>query len=195
MPKSDVRKKCANRAHRQCLRHQKLTCRNKQRPARRGCKKNKHTSVSIRRLKACRDSVLVYGSDKKRCIHPVLVDRKGRILVRLIQPIPSRIFRERKFTDIEVQPEWTFLPSQETARQITYSYAVINLSDTPVSVRVEIGPDREHYTTDREETVPPGQTIVMVPTRFLRFTRVALLSQDQDKTVRVDVYYQAQSSA
>jgi hypothetical protein len=139
--------------------------------------------------------VLVYGSDKKRCIHPVLVDRKGRILVRLIQPIPSRIFRERKFTDIEVQPEWTFLPSQETARQITYSYAVINLSDTPVSVRVEIGPDREHYTTDREETVPPGQTIVMVPTRFLRFTRVALLSQDQDKTVRVDVYYQAQSSA
>lgn len=35
----------------------------------------------------------------------------------------------------------------------------------------------------------------MVPTRFLRFTRVALLSQDQDKTVRVDVYYQAQSSA
>lgn len=195
MPKLDIKKKCTDRAHRKCLRHQELTCRKKRKPARKGCKKNKHTSVSIRRLKACRDSVLVYGSDKNKCLHPVLVDRKGRILVRLIQLEPSRIFREQKFTDIEVRTEWSFLPSQETARQITYSYAVINFSDTPVSVRVEISPDREHYTTDREETVYPGQTIVMVPTRFLRFTRVALQTQDPDKTVRVDVYYQAQSSA
>lgn len=196
MPKLDVKKKCIDRAHCQCLRHQKLKCINdKRRPARRGRKKNKNTSVSIRRLKACRDSVLIYGSDGKRCIRPVLVDRKGRIVVHLNRSVPPRVFRQRKFTDIEVQHEWTFLPPQETARQITYSYAVINHSDTPATVRVEISPDREHYATDREETVPPGQTTVMVPTRFLRFTRVALQSQDQDKTVRIDVYYQAQSSA
>jgi len=126
---------------------------------------------------------------------PVLVNQNGSIVVSPLSPAPSGVFHEETFSGVSAQNDWHPLPPQETAAQMTYSYAVINRSSNAAGVRVEISPDGVHYAVDREDTVQPGETKALVPTRFLKYTRLSVRSLPPDGTVVVDVFYQAQSIA
>jgi hypothetical protein len=105
------------------------------------------------------------------------------------------MFLENAFTNFSAQDNWTPLPPQKTSVQMNYSYAVINRGPNAAAVRIEISPDGAHYAADKEETVLPGETKVLVPSRFLKYTRLSVKSLSQNETVLVDVFFQAQSIA
>jgi hypothetical protein len=70
----------------------------------------------------------------------------------------------------------------------------VNRGKEPILARVEIGPNKNDFALDREAAVPPGQTVVIVPTRFLKYTRVALQTvQDAALEAECDVFFQAQT--
>ncbi|MFC4100279.1 DUF6385 domain-containing protein [Paenibacillus xanthanilyticus] len=95
---------------------------------------------------------------------------------------------------LAVTDEPLLLPAQNTSRLNVYSYAVVNRGKEPVRARVDVGPNLNDYAPDRELLVPAGQTVVLVPTRFLKYTRIALqAAEDHDAAVKCDVYFQAQT--
>jgi len=74
-----------------------------------------------------------------------------------------------------------------------YSYAIINKGSAPAVVQVQVGPDGEHFATDVEEAVPPGETRVVAVARFLRFTRLTVRSKHAEQPTTLTVYFQAQA--
>lgn len=147
-----------------------------------------------KRCKLKRRMSLLYGFDGQSW-RPVLVNPQGNLIVTPTSGTPSRVFHEETYTNISAQNDWYSLPPQETSLQTTYSYAVINRSPHNAAVRIEISPDGVHYATDREETVLSGETKALVPTRFLKYTRLSVRAMSPGETVLIDVFYQAQSIA
>ncbi|MFC4779399.1 DUF6385 domain-containing protein [Paenibacillus sp. GCM10023252] len=84
------------------------------------------------------------------------------------------------------------LPAQDTSRAAVYSYAVINTGQHPVRVKLEITPNGTDYALDVEGIVAPGETEVIVPSKFLKYTRVAVCTTEPGQTAVLSVYYQAQ---
>jgi hypothetical protein len=157
-----------------------------------GLKKKKRKRYVCK--KRCK--MLVYGYDGRR-IHPIKTDKRGILQVKPAATKPtSRTFHEEVFRNTMARSDLTFLPTQETAVQITYSYAVLNRSRFLILACVEISPDGEHFTVDREVTVDPGNLAVIVPATFLRYTRIGVRTvQPQTEPAVLDVYYQTQSAS
>jgi hypothetical protein len=110
---------------------------------------------------------------------------KARAVVRYIG---------KSIRGLTVTPELCSLPPQNTSRLTVYSYAIVNRSHEPIRAQVEVSPDRQHFAFDRDITVKPGQTAVLVPTRFLKYTRISVQTvQDQDSSAECDVFFQAQT--
>jgi hypothetical protein len=104
------------------------------------------------------------------------------------------IFISEELRNIAVQSAEVTLPSQNTSKLTTYSYAVINRGKSPVLTRVQVGPTEKDFAEDQQEiVVPPDSTKVIVPKRFLRFTRLVLRNENPNQSALVDVYFQAQS--
>ncbi|WP_026174245.1 DUF6385 domain-containing protein [Effusibacillus pohliae] len=146
----------------------------------------------IRRLAAKRDSVQIFGFDGKN-VQAIRTDKKGRLEVVPRFPFLERVFREEKFFGVETQDDWLVLPPQDTSTQVTYSYAFVNRGEHPALARVELGPTVFDFAIDREVDVNARQTVVIVPTRFLRFTRVSVRAKEAGKQTRLDIYFQSQS--
>ncbi|TYP79878.1 DUF6385 domain-containing protein [Paenibacillus methanolicus] len=103
-------------------------------------------------------------------------------------------FIDKCIRGLAVTDDPLLLPAQNTSRLTVYSYAIVNRGKEPVRVRVDVGPNLTNYASDREMQVPAGQTVVLVPTRFLKYTRIVLQAhEDHDAAVRCDVYFQAQT--
>ena len=168
----------------------KRKCRSRGTGRKSGCRK---CGKGKKRLVIRRAEAMMFGFDGSAW-RPVLVNANGSMVSR-VSPAPSGVFHEETYSGISAQSDWHPLPPQETAVQSTYSYAVINRGSNAAAVRVEISPDGVHYAVDREETVQPGETKALVPTRFLKYTRLSVRSLAPDGTVVVDVFYQAQSIA
>ena len=85
------------------------------------------------------------------------------------------------------------LLAQRTALDTMYSYAVVNRGEAPVVAQVEISPDGVHYASDESISVQPHTTGVLVPKRYLRYTRLVLRTLQPAQMSLVDVYFQAQT--
>ncbi|WP_121443720.1 DUF6385 domain-containing protein [Brockia lithotrophica] len=85
------------------------------------------------------------------------------------------------------------LLAQRTALDTMYSYAVVNRGEAPVVAQVEISPDGVHYAPDESISVQPHTTGVLVPKRYLRYTRLVLRTLQPAQMSLVDVYFQAQT--
>ena len=85
------------------------------------------------------------------------------------------------------------LPAQDTSNKAIYSYAVVNRGSEPVIAQVEIGPNGSDYATDVEEIVPNGETAVVVPAKFQRYTRLLVKSMNAGKPTGITVYFQSQT--
>ncbi|EFM09181.1 conserved hypothetical protein [Paenibacillus curdlanolyticus YK9] len=103
------------------------------------------------------------------------------------------LFIEQLYSNVHTTDTLTPLPTQVTTHLTVYSYAVINEGDAPAVVQVQVGPDGQHFAKDVEETIPPGETGVIVVSRFLRFTRLAVRSKIEDRPTALTVYFQAQA--
>lgn len=131
----------------------------------------------------CRKKKCRRRSDKKKknCRHK----KKTVVAVQFI---------EEKICGLVVSDRLRELPPQNTSKLTVYSYAVVNRSKVPIKARVEVSPNKDDFAVDREATVPPGETIVIVPTRFLKYTRIALqTTSDTSLKAECDVYFQAQT--
>jgi hypothetical protein len=146
----------------------------------------------IRSLQAKRDSIQIFGFDGKN-VKPVRTDFRGRVEVVQPRPFPSRVFHEEKFLNVTTHDDWIVIKPQNTATQVTYSYAIVNKGNYPAIVRVEVSPNSIDFAIDREDDVNPHTTLVMVPTRFLRYTRVSVRSKQPVNQTTLDIYFQSQS--
>ncbi|AZN38664.1 DUF6385 domain-containing protein [Paenibacillus albus] len=125
------------------------------------------------------------GSTKKRkrqpsCIKPQPAAHKG-------------VFSERKFLNIVTTDEFIALPSQDASTKSVYSYAIVNDGEEPAVVKLEIGPNGIDYATDMEGVVENESMGIVVPSRFLRYTRVAVKSGRPGKPTVLCIYFQAQN--
>ncbi|RKP47368.1 hypothetical protein D7Z26_24050 [Cohnella endophytica] len=85
------------------------------------------------------------------------------------------------------------LPPVDVSRKSVYSFGIVNRGDKAVVAHIEISPDNAHYASDTEETVQGGETLALVPMRFLRFARISVRTVEPGQTSLVDVYFQAQA--
>lgn len=146
----------------------------------------------IRSLQAKRDGVQIFGFDGKN-VKQIRTDSKGRVEVLQQSPFPSRVFHEEKFLNVATHDDWIVIKPQNTATQVTYSYAIVNKGNFPAVVRVELSPNSNDFAIDREQDVLSRTTLVMVPTRFLHYTRISVRSKDPGQPTRLDIYFQSQS--
>ncbi|WP_339318967.1 DUF6385 domain-containing protein [Paenibacillus sp. FSL R10-2734] len=87
----------------------------------------------------------------------------------------------------------TPLPWQKSGTKTMISYAVKNHGDRPVNVRLEISPNSLDSFIDSEEIVASKEMRVLVPNRFLKWTRLSASTLDSTGLGKIDVYVQAQS--
>lgn len=109
-----------------------------------------------------------------------------------VSPVTKTVFGEEKFLDLSVSKSMT-LPLQDTSVATVISYAVINTGDAPLVASLEISPNGDHFMHDTAETVPPGGMFVLVPNRFLRYTRIKLVPSLLGRETKASIYYQFQT--
>ncbi|MNO75547.1 hypothetical protein D3C76_665990 [compost metagenome] len=107
----------------------------------------------------------------------------------------SPLFSEQQFIGIPVSGSSTrtLLPWQKSGTKTMISYAVKNQGDHPVSVRLEISPNSLDSFIDSEEIVASKEMRVLVPNRFLKWTRISASTLHSTGLGKIDVYVQAQS--
>ncbi|MCR8642058.1 DUF6385 domain-containing protein [Paenibacillus sp. N1-5-1-14] len=108
---------------------------------------------------------------------------------------PKLTFTERSYNDIPVLDTWTRLPYQDTSLQTTYSYAVTNQGLAQIIAQIQVSADCKHAAEDVTVQVHPGETVVLVPLRFLKYTRCCLKTTQTSTQSLCNVYYQAQSNS
>jgi len=131
------------------------------------------------RRKKCRSTAMIKKNSGRKF--------KAKTVVRYV---------EKRICGLVVTPELSNLPPQNTSRLTVYSYAIVNRGKEPIRARVEVGPNQQDFAFDREIIVQPEHTAVLVPTRFLKFTRISLqTAQDKDipSDSECDVFFQAQT--
>ena len=149
-------------------------------------------AIGCRRRRARRKrrkGVAVSCRPKKRALPETVV-----IGIKVAQQRQSR-FRETRYAGVAVRNDWERLPAQNTSVQSTYSYAVVNRGDVPAIVQVQISPNAVDYANDIRDEVQPGSTLVIVPTRFLKYTRLCAKTVQPERNTTLDVYFQSQSPA
>lgn len=190
------KKKCCKKIPPCCRR----PCKRKKRPCPSNCKitvrkiKRPVTVVAdqldIRNLNAQKDSIQIFGTDSTQII-PILTDHEGRIIV---SPNSSAIvFEEEAFLNLQVSDQVTDLPLQDTTTKTVMSYAVINRGTSPAIVRTEISPNASDFSLDQQEVVQPNSVQVIVPNRFLKWTRLSISTVKGTDPTQVDVYFQSQT--
>ncbi|RAV22804.1 DUF6385 domain-containing protein [Paenibacillus contaminans] len=101
-------------------------------------------------------------------------------------------FVEQIFPSVIADGNWHCLPMQNTSNMSVYTYAVINKSGAPVEAKVEVSPNAVDFAKDVQDVVAGGGKNVIVPLRFLKYTRLCVKAKNPSDTAKVQVYYQGQ---
>lgn len=121
-------------------------------------------------------------SCKKRCKKPCQKQKR----------CPKSRFVEHIFPVVTADGNWQCLPAQDTSNMSIYSYAVINRSGVPIETKVEISPNAADFAKDVQEDVASNGKAVLVPLRFLKYTRLCIKAKNSADMAHVQVYYQGQ---
>ncbi|WP_096199103.1 DUF6385 domain-containing protein [Bacillus sp. FJAT-45350] len=184
--------------------------------------KNGQVYVVTKKLNSLKDGVLSYGLDKKKKVHPILTDKNGRIALKAkrlnAQKDSIQIFgkdeqnkhkailtdkqgrvqvQTTKFVSIKktiiTKKCWCGASSFDVSLYKVYSFAIINLTDNPAEVILQISPNNEDFFIDLPtRAIPGGETIVLVPKRFLQFAQLVFRTKDKCKDTKLQVFLQAQ---
>lgn len=117
---------------------------------------------------------------------------KRRIHRKRRKKAPFKLFSTVVFGDLVTSDQFTPLPKQDTSNKSVYSYAVINRGNHAAIVQLEVGPNGQDYAVDYEWTVPKGKTEVIIPTKFMHYTRLQVRSQQPEMPTELEVFFQAQ---
>lgn len=84
-------------------------------------------------------------------------------------------------------------PFFDTSIFVTYSFIVVNQSETALNLVIEESPDRVHMFEDFTQTIKPFETQIIVPKRFAKYTRLAFVNPSPDVEAHVRLFFQAQT--
>ncbi|GLX70066.1 hypothetical protein MU1_44120 [Paenibacillus glycanilyticus] len=84
------------------------------------------------------------------------------------------------------------MPTQDTASDLVFSYAVLNRGKNAAIVRLEVGPNGVDFAHDYETVIEAGGIEIMTPSRFMHFTRLSIRSKLTGAPTLIQVYFQAQ---
>lgn len=84
-------------------------------------------------------------------------------------------------------------PFFDTSIYVTYSFIVVNKSETTLNLVIEESPDRVHTFEDFTQTIKPFETQIIVPKRFAKYTRLAFVNPSPNVGAHVRLFFQAQT--
>jgi len=119
--------------------------------------------------------------------------KKTFVIINKVMVKPA-LFSEQTFFNMKTENEWSPLPMQNTAKKTTYSYAIINRGNYPAFIRAEVSPNGTDFIPDAEITVDQHSSAVVIPARYMKFTRLNICSKEKDRSTLLDVYFQAQAN-
>lgn len=151
---------------------------------------NVQEPVTIRPLSQNADKVTIYGSNTEI---PVETDSEGRIIISGQLQVSPVVYSELSFFDLHSSDELQSLPPQDRSIQTTLSYAVVNQSESPATIFLEISPNNIDFSLDSELIAREFSTEVVTPLRYLRYIRLSYKSAIPGQHASFDVYFQAQS--
>lgn len=99
------------------------------------------------------------------------------------------IFKEQHFPDVTLRSE-RVMPAQDTSIATVFTYAVVNRGVNDMIVTLEISPNGKDYMKDATERISAGSMGVIVPNRFLKWTRIRITPEG---ATTADIYYQYQT--
>ncbi|OMF84410.1 hypothetical protein BK144_30085 [Paenibacillus sp. FSL R7-0273] len=113
-----------------------------------------------------------------------------------VTSISQRSFIEQATLAIPTADAYTPLPANTTSVLGTYSYFVLNTGANPVNTRVEISADGTNYFVDTtgDNPLPAGSVDVIVPARFLKYTRLSYQSATPGAASAINVIFDAQGT-
>ncbi|CAM4458230.1 hypothetical protein PATY110618_17725 [Paenibacillus typhae] len=113
-----------------------------------------------------------------------------------VTSISQRSFIEQATLAIPTADAYTPLPANTTSVLGTYSYFILNTGANPVNTRVEISADGTNYFVDTtgENPLPAGSVDVIVPARFLKYTRLSYQSATPGAASTINVIFDAQGT-
>lgn len=129
----------------------------------------------------CCPQAPTYGNDcKKQC-------------EIIVQPVA---YKEHVLHNIQTSNHFQNTISFDISEQNTVSFIIVNQSISHnAEVKLQCSPNDQLYQMDVPQViVAPGSFMVLTPTRFLRFARIAYRSKDINHPVTIDIYYQAQGN-
>ncbi|SFF22766.1 hypothetical protein SAMN05216378_5572 [Paenibacillus catalpae] len=131
--------------------------------------------------------------------------RKKRLKRRRRRRVPRRrvcrrcrdsgsfqIFRSIEYEEAITSDEFAPMPTQDTASDLVFSYAVLNRGKNAAVVRLEVGPNGVDFAHDYELVLQPGGIDILTPSRFMHYTRISIRSQQPGSPTLIQVYFQAQ---
>ncbi|PZD93112.1 hypothetical protein DNH61_25380, partial [Paenibacillus sambharensis] len=115
--------------------------------------------------------------------------------VNSLTSISQKNFIELATTGVTTSDTFTPLPANTTSVLGVYSYFLVNTGANPVDWRAEVSADGANYYVDTTSTgVPAGGTDVLVPSRFLKYTRVSYRSTGAGAPSTVNIFFDAQGT-
>lgn len=131
---------------------------------------------------------------KSVCTSKTRLVKKCRKHPRKKVPCSRVTAREVKYKNIVTKNKWTSLPSQNTSRLTTYSYAIVNRGSHAARIKIQVSPNARNFADDNQITVEGGQTGVVFPISYLFFTRLNVQSEKSGESTTLDIYFQGQSA-
>jgi hypothetical protein len=113
-----------------------------------------------------------------------------------VTSISQRSFIEQTTTGITTANTYTPLPAVTTSVLGTYSFFINNTGANPVNTRVEISADGTNYFVDTtgDNPLAAGSIDVIVPARFLKYTRLSYQSANSGSASTINVSFNAQGT-
>ena len=158
---------------------------------------------------------LIFGNDGTTS-RAVAVDTDGRLLIAIdsgtvtavegatitggtldsITSISQKSFVEISELGITTGDAFTALAEVDTSVLGTYSFFVYNSGANEADVQVEISANGTNWFVDVTSASPigSGEVDVLVPKRFLKYTRLSYRSTNAGQSTTLDVYFNAQGT-
>ncbi|WP_246067660.1 DUF6385 domain-containing protein, partial [Paenibacillus koleovorans] len=113
-----------------------------------------------------------------------------------VTSISQKSFVESSTAGIPTTTAYSALPAVNTSTLGTYSFFINNTGANRADTRVEISADGTNWFSDVTSVtgVASGSVDVLVPVRFLKYTRLAYRSSAPGNDTTLDVFFNAQGT-
>jgi ethanolamine utilization microcompartment shell protein EutS len=112
-----------------------------------------------------------------------------------VTSISQKSFLEISNTGVATGNAYTALAAVTTSVLGVYSYFVYNSGANAADAQIQISADGTNwYQTQEDLAIASGSADVLVPNKFLKYTRIAYRSNVTDNSTDLDIYFNAQGT-